>query len=550
MILPALRHALDAEVHPRRWIVFVLLFVLVRGTLVLCVMPALEGWDEYQHVGYVDFLDQHGALPVIGDQIDAEFMREVVRYPQSPLGTSEVFRIGGRDYKQYWSNVPPPRATQTSVPLYEAQHPPGYYAAAVPLYRMLGGREHLVATIFMLRMVNLLLTAAAIGVFMAVFHALTGGAPVWRWATAVLAVHPLFLLAGTRVANDAISLFASSVAIFLIVRLLVAIDDAERWRWWVPAALGFCLGLAAWTKVTTLALLPISLLVPAVAGWKRPVATGLGRRVGCAAMIVATFGVVAAPEFIRNWRLYHAIVPLYEVVIGAGSPKTWHDHMIGIKQIGWLHELATWWLGQSLWVGGWSFYTAKAIFTSALFSPLMSVGLLLGAWRWMFSRCREIERSVGLSVAVCGCFSAALAVHALQTYEFVGYPATCQWYAAAAWPMEILVVTIGFGSLRPTGMGRGLCLALIITCLSAELHGTLSTMVTGYGATASTWKALRRLAELRPMVLGTPTLVCAIAAYLIMGAVLVLTLVMTLSPRRESFIETNSPRDRGRWLTP
>ena len=38
---------------------------LVRGMWLLCVIPPLEQWDEYQHVAYFQHLVEHGEAPVL-----------------------------------------------------------------------------------------------------------------------------------------------------------------------------------------------------------------------------------------------------------------------------------------------------------------------------------------------------------------------------------------------------------------------------------------------------------------------------------------------------
>ena len=48
------------------WLVAGLLIAafLARAPLYLSVFPPFEGWDEYQHLGYIAYLDQTGTIPV------------------------------------------------------------------------------------------------------------------------------------------------------------------------------------------------------------------------------------------------------------------------------------------------------------------------------------------------------------------------------------------------------------------------------------------------------------------------------------------------------
>jgi hypothetical protein len=41
---------------------------LARGPLYLSVFPPFEGWDEYQHLGYIAYLDQARRIPVFANR--------------------------------------------------------------------------------------------------------------------------------------------------------------------------------------------------------------------------------------------------------------------------------------------------------------------------------------------------------------------------------------------------------------------------------------------------------------------------------------------------
>ena len=44
----------------RRLRVFLVALVVCRGIVVLSILPPFEGWDEYQHVAYVEHMRQTG----------------------------------------------------------------------------------------------------------------------------------------------------------------------------------------------------------------------------------------------------------------------------------------------------------------------------------------------------------------------------------------------------------------------------------------------------------------------------------------------------------
>ncbi|MGN6371247.1 MAG: glycosyltransferase family 39 protein [Phycisphaerae bacterium] len=518
----ALREQLDANVHPVRWVVFLLLLVMVRGLFVLSVKPAFEGWDEYQHLAYIDFLDAHGHMPRIGDSVDASFVAAVVKYPEPPLGGAALRASGGVDYTQFWHGATPERTPGARVALYEAQHPPGYYWCMIPIYRAMGGRRNLVAIAYVLDGINLLVTVAAAAVFCAVIYWLFEGKSAWRWGAALLAVHPLFLLTGVRVANDAASMLMAAVALLLTVFLMQQMRGAAAWRWWVPAGLGASLGLAMWTKQTVLALLPVVAIVACVSGWGK---TALRRRLGVMGLIAGLFLVTGGVVLGWNVQQYHALVPLYEAAHFAGPRPGISSYVAAVIGITWWRELWRWWLGDSIWVGGWSYFLAMPWLQPLLFEPGMLVGLA-GAM-WCAVRRVEVRRNVWLAVGVCGCFTLALAVHAVQTKVYKGTVMTTPWYAVAAWPMELFLVALGLRCL-PRIWGKVVMAVVMGACVWQEWHGTLYTMVKGYaGGVGGEWVSLGRVARLHGGVVGPQAVVGLAVLQLLMGSVLIVTIAAT-----------------------
>jgi hypothetical protein len=397
----------------------------------------------------------------------------------------------------------------------------------LPIWRAMGGVSNLVRIVFVLRVLNLSLMVGAAGIFMATFRFLMPMGQTWRWASAVLAVHPLFLLTGVRVANDALSLLAASVVIYLTVRWMAAIRGERAWWWGWPVMLGMALGASAWTKPTILALLSVVFGVPLVVGWRKKDGVRLGRRVVSAVVVGMLFSIIAGPYFLHNLRLYHSFTPIYEEIENGGV-KTLADYFAALGRIPWAEELQYPWFGRSLWVGGWSFLRTERWIRDEMFEPLMMAGLLLAVIRaGRRRRDAAVVRSVGFGLAVCSCFSAALAVHALQTFAFRGAVANGPWYAAAAWPLELLMVTVGYAALPWRGIGKALCVTLMGTCMLAELQGTLVKMPREYTSTRSAVLALHRLAELRPEIFGTPTLIILAVLVVAMGVTLILTILVT-----------------------
>ena len=139
--------------------------VLCRGLVLLCVMPPFEGWDEYQHVGYVVHVGETGRRAVLNETVvPPALVTAAVQFPQPKSALEQIGRLGAVDYATFWARRDPPVRKEGDVALYQAQHAPFYYRMAAPLFRALGGVADLRTSVGGLRLVNLLLTAAAVAV--------------------------------------------------------------------------------------------------------------------------------------------------------------------------------------------------------------------------------------------------------------------------------------------------------------------------------------------------------------------------------------------------
>ena len=65
-----------------------ILFVL-RGLILLCVYPPLEGIDEHKHLGYLAFVSDTKSIPVYGQSVVPAFLYKDLRNnPHSHYGAS------------------------------------------------------------------------------------------------------------------------------------------------------------------------------------------------------------------------------------------------------------------------------------------------------------------------------------------------------------------------------------------------------------------------------------------------------------------------------
>lgn len=78
---------------------------LARGVVTLCLFPPLEGWDEYQHVAYLQYLIDHDATPVArapGTVVSKSLLDALARLPQPEHMLEQG--TGGRGYRAYWQD--------------------------------------------------------------------------------------------------------------------------------------------------------------------------------------------------------------------------------------------------------------------------------------------------------------------------------------------------------------------------------------------------------------------------------------------------------------
>src|SRR5262245_38864012 len=157
----------------RRWFWFrtlLVALVVARGLVYLSVMPLFEGWDEYEHVGYVVHVLATGRPAVLGQtNVPASLIAPLVRYPLPKCVVDlQLGRLGAVDYRSYWSSAERPTLRPGLMELYEAQHASWYYRVAAPLFKALGGVADLRTSVGGLRLLNLTFLAASVWIALGV----------------------------------------------------------------------------------------------------------------------------------------------------------------------------------------------------------------------------------------------------------------------------------------------------------------------------------------------------------------------------------------------
>jgi 4-amino-4-deoxy-L-arabinose transferase-like glycosyltransferase len=190
-------------------------------------------------------------------------------------------------------------------------------------------------------------------------------------AAAITAFNPMFLFVHAAVNNDALAIFLGNLGLFLLVLLWQDAPDPRR-RWYRYAGLGLVLGLGLLTKLSLGGLLLLAGGALAWQSWRRREADVLLLGGG---LLLLTALIVAAPWFVRNYRVYGdpaALGVFIEVQGSRAVPITWR---------GWTEEFGTFF--RSFWglFGGVNIALPEPFY--AAYNLLFVVGVI-GFLRWVW----------------------------------------------------------------------------------------------------------------------------------------------------------------------
>lgn len=528
--------------------------VALRGLAALCVLPPFEGWDEYQHVVYVERMREGLGRPTPGEAaVPPALLARVVAWPQPHSVISDALgRFGAVGYGEFWARhdprvpgtVPPAFRPAGTVNLYQAQHGPLYYRLAAPWFALAGGFDDLRTSVAALRVGNVVLTAAAVALVLWVSRRVCTSDRTAFLLALPVACHPLFLINGARVANDALGVLLATGAVGLGVALALGRGWAGRRAGWCALGLGVGVGLASQAKATNLALVPF-----AGACWLAYAARGRssggpspGRAVWAGLLVAGGFLAAEAGDLAFNFAHHGLPTAMQEAVANRRNGRTTADLLRTAATFRWAREFQLLWARELFYKGGWSFLRTapRAVVTFQFLVRLGLAGWAVWGLRRLLSRrlagAAVSDRPAGvgpvfvspvvpalLAVLVAG-YSAGLAYHMVQSKLAWGAVTTGPWYACPALPWFLALVAAG-GLAWPAGRFRELVpWGLAATGLAGDLVGTWGWMIPTYATGAGDWpEALRRLAVLQPQALGTATLGLALLAEVMAVALIVLT---------------------------
>ena len=206
-----------------------------------------------------------------------------------------------------------------------------------------------------------------------------------------IAAHPLFLLNGARVANDALGVFLATLAIAASLSLVSRTDDRRLALH--GATTGCLIGLAILAKATNYALVPFAAIC-----WLIMLIRLRPKRM-CAPLTALALGlgilVVVQSEVRFNLANYGSLSSMQEVLVNQRRGKTTTDLLRTASAVDWPRTVSQLWDRELFFVGGWSFMRSHPRVVM-VYRDLVKVGM--AAWLWLGAvlivRRRDLSKSV------------------------------------------------------------------------------------------------------------------------------------------------------------
>jgi hypothetical protein len=368
--------------------------------------PAWEANDEVDHIGYVEYIVEHGSLPRIGAGIESV---QPPLYYLAVMAWQRALRIPA-----FSPEVSPPSG-QDPLGL-QVNHDYTYQQRvdAVRLHRL-----RLISVGF-----GLVTVVAAYGVAMLS----TRRRDVAAASALFVAVLPKFNVVSATVQNDSLAIACCAVALWLLLAWRQSEAIPGRGGRWLAAGVGLACGLAALAKYTSLPVLAVLGLLMVVEGIRR-------RRQGVLDVGIAagTAVGVAGWWFVRNIELYGqplaqrpANAYVSQVMGNLADPVPWLD------QHRFLVFLPTIFV-RSIWYdGGWNQWQLPPqvnLMLTGLAALALAGGLRVVLWRRGSRRLRVEPRAEAALAAVLAAAVAALLIIVRSTtqaegrYTYVGVTA-------------------------------------------------------------------------------------------------------------------------------
>ena len=229
----------------QRWLLIIVVFHFVLGTLYSVAVPIWEAYDEWGHYPYVRYIATHGALP--SRDLPLVEYNDTVR-PQPPLyymlGAAATFWIDTSDWRA------PVENRYSSLPTAM-----GGYNRALHGYDEDFPWKGWVLAVHVVRLVSVLLSTVTVWLTYLIGSILFPGRhEIALGAAAICAFWPQYLFIGSVINNDNMVATSGALVMLFMVRSVVG---PPRWSDRVGLVLAQACAIGA--KIVGMAFLPVTL---------------------------------------------------------------------------------------------------------------------------------------------------------------------------------------------------------------------------------------------------------------------------------------------------
>lgn len=497
----------------------ILLAVLLLGFAHVAFLPPFEGFDEPAHLSYIQQIADTGTIPLFGT---ARISTDVAGYsgPASYATRNPPFDENGprATYRRYFAmQLPalPAHVARAFMPgrgdnvdngdNYEAQHPPLYYIALTPFYRLANDWSWQ-DLLLLLRSVSWTIAFAGFAIGCRATQSWLAARGATAGAMLAMAVWPLlfpeFFPEMARLGNDCLCLLLAGLAWKLLLDLLQ--KPGAR----LSALLGLVLGLGLLTKAFFLPITAGAAATLFYAAWQQR-----DRRLLLdAGLMLLVASLIGSGWYIHEFVRTGVFTGSYDLITNSQQGSLF-SRMGNFSLYAFLHGIAVT-FGTFAWAGTRSFGRLPDIFTL----PVVIL-LLLPLFDWLRSL---LQRRNGIAMAplfVAGAMFGGMMFHMLNQITVVppGPGSAGYYFHILAGPIGL---AFALGWQRPRILG-----ALVIYALL--FHGvtwfTQLSMFSGCAFLAGSYRYLQfdpmsclidpaRLAILAEPWLGAILLAAALTA--------------------------------------
>jgi hypothetical protein len=491
----------------------------------MSVIPPFEGWDEYQHLAYMYYLDEYNAPPVLNKSfVSRDLLKKAAEYPVSKSMFDQIGAIGAVEYKTYFDkNYDGLKydGKHQDIALYQAQHGSLYYHIMLPVKNLFSDDSFL-DMVFTLRFINILFVAVS---FISILW-LVNRIFVFRHDAAVIGLlivcQPLLLINSCRIANDAFSIMIGTWVI------VIGLLPEYRKKVFFSFLVGLLMGVACWTKSTAVILIPFWFCCIVVSYRNKEISFQQMATILIGSNALAF--LVLSPYFLFNLKNYGMLFVMQEAIINKSNNVGVSSLIKAVFQTHAISDITYMWLQGNLWIGGWSFLKVNGI--RNISKALLLISLL--GWIFGYLSRKKVQTSLStettlLCLSTVLLTSLALIWHYVQSTLAWGVPTTCVWYTCISIPF-FLIFIYDSASRWSAKSGAVIGSFLILLYVYADIRGVF-TMLSFYSGGGAGIEALARVSSIHPTWLGTSTFLFCSELFLCLLAITLTVMV------REAFTD-------------